>query len=423
MKKTYLNLSFNNTEFHSTALKFRNLSGKIDALLSTGKFWEYSKSQQQHLLSKLRRLFEKLSGFDLKYAMKIAGAALCFTMISGSAKAIPTFQDFNPNNPFDYSEIFGVEVSPIGLPIYDGAFGDINGDGSDDAILLTGCGAAYFEYDEIGKHFEERTGNVNPFRNDCGSYYISAYGLDMGDLDGDGLGDGLDAVTIGSGWLYHYKLIDGKFEIVSGSDINDNHQSGNPYGTQVKFGDVDGDGDLDIVATYCSTGGTHVYSLIQQSDHSFSRSFGFPVCGPISSGTVFEVHINLADMDGDGDDDLFVFTEPNLDSPALAAPSSGPTNPSYYQNNSPASGPFSLVTSGVPLPLADMSGQDFPLLADLDDDGDIDVFTPGNSSGGFNFQNLGGNASAVPIPPLVALLAFAATGFGIFRRNRKKKTE
>jgi hypothetical protein len=417
MKKTYLNLSFKNTEFHSIALKFRNLSTKIDGLLSTGKFWEFSKSQQQHLLSKLRRLFEKLSGLDLKYAMKIAGAALCFTMISGSAKAIPSFQDFNPNNPFDCSEIFGVE----GLSIYDGAFGDISGDGVfDDAILLTGCGAAYFEYDPGDQSFKEKTGDVNPFYGLYGStsYYISAYGLDMADFDGDGV---LDAVTIGSGWLYHYKLIDGKFEYVSGSDINTNHQSGNPYGTQVKFGDVDGDGDLDMVATYACGCSTFIYSLLQQSDHSFISNYGFPVCGPISSSDTYSTHINLADMDGDGDDDLFVFTVPNLGSPApLAIPSSGSTNPKYYQNNAPASGPFTLVTSGVPLPLADMSSEDFPLLADLDGDGDIDVFTPGDS-GGYNFKNL--SAAPVPIPPLVALLAFAATGFGILRRNRKKKRE
>jgi hypothetical protein len=417
MKKTYLNLSFNSIEFHSVALKFKNLSGKIDSLLSTGKFWEFSKTQQQRLLDKLRRLFEKLSGYNLKYAMKIAGAALCFTMISGSAKALPTFDDFvNPTNPFTFSTILGSTNLDV---IIDGAFADIDGDGDDDAILWTYCGPAFFE--NINGQFIENTDpNENPFKYQysCGTFiyydYPYASGIDMADFDGDG---DLDAILIGCGHLTHYQMVSGKFEQVSGSDINVNHGSAFYYGMQVKFGDVDGDGDLDIVGTYCCAG-TYLGTLLQQSNHTFNGVTYYPVCGSISTFSPFSVKIEMADMDGDGDDDLFVFNMCAPTSPGLAVVSSGSSFVNYFENT-PGSGVFSRITSGIPLP-SDLSSDYFPLLADLDGDGDVDVLIPGDG-GATNYQNL--SAPPVPISPLVALIAFAATGFGIFRKNRKKKTE
>jgi hypothetical protein len=423
MKKAYLNLKFNSAEFHSIALKFRNLSGRIDFLMNSGKFWEFSKIQQQRLLDKLRRLFEKLSSLDLKYAMKIAGAALCFTLISGSAKALPTFEDFvNPVNPFSFSTLFGGSFD-TGY-IADGAFADIDGDGDLDAIILTYCGAAYFE-NVNGQYIENEA--ENPFRYSwtcgpgCSGWASMGYigmGIDIADFDGDG---DLDAVLVNSGMLTQYQMVSGLFVYASGSFINENYNSysGAPfqYGSQAKFGDVDGDGELDIVCTYYY-GPAYVGTLIQQSNHTFSAVSGYPICGSISIYPSYSIKINMADMDGDGDDDLFVFNGCAPGSPGLAAPSSGSALINYFENT-PGPGDFSRVTSGIPLP-ADLSPQYFPLLADLDGDGDIDVFTPGNG-GGSNFQNL--SAPPVPIPPLVALLAFAATGFGIFRRNRKKKTE
>jgi hypothetical protein len=414
MKKTYLNLSFNSAELHSLALKLRNLSNKIDAFLNSGKFWEFSKNQQVRLLSKLRRLFEKLSSLDLKYAMKIAGAALCFTLISGAAKALPTFEDFvNPVNPFSFSTLLGNSFDPD--VIADGAFADIDHDGDLDAIVLTYCGAAYFE-NVSGQYIENEA--ENPFRYSGGELmgYIGM-GIDIADFDGL---DGLDAVLVGSGTLTHYKLVSGMFIYAAGSYINSNYSSyPGPFGycSQAKFGDVDGDGDLDIVCPYCNSPGTYIGTLIQQGDHTFSAVSGYPVIGSISTLEAYEIKINMADMDGDGDDDLFVFNGCAPTS-GLAVTSSGSSLINYFENT-PGSGVFSRVTSGIPLP-ADLSTQYFPLLADLDGDGDIDIFTPGNG-GGSNFKNL--SAAPVPIPPIVALLAFAATGFGIFRRNRKKKTE
>ena len=406
MKKVYLNISPKNVDFHSIALKFKNLSTKIDELISNGKFWSFNNNQQEKLVTKLRSLFEKLSSLNPKYALKVAGAAMCFTLIAGTANA-QTFQEWTAGtSPFSFNTVRGhSEYSVI-----DGTFADIDGDGDKDAVLIDGSLANYFENDN--GIFRENSGE-NPFTLG----YFGALGIDIADFDGDG---DLDAIIVlNSGYSYstiieHYEMVDGKFEYVSGSPINNGGNSGSNLsfgpGIQAKFADVDGDGDLDIVgAWYCGIG-----SFLQQSDHNFVLSHSLPLNG--GNGINPNLRLNLADMDGDGDKDLFVFN-PSKGSPGLA----DATENIRYFENTPGSGAFA-SNSNIPLPVADMSGYLVPLLADLDGDGDIDVLIPGNGTEQAAFQNLTGNPS-VPVSPIVALLAFAASGFGVLKRNRKKKVE
>lgn len=420
MKKVYLNISPKGNNIHSVTLKFRNLSAKIDELLNSGKFWAFSQNQQAKMLAKLRSLFEKLSGFNPKYALKIAGTAMCFTLIAGTANG-QSFQEWTP----DTSPISFNTITPNNgniqseYEIRDGVFVDIDNDGDLDAFILTESGPIFFE--NVNGVYTENLLD-NPFTQCCGDFIAGrGTGIDIADFDGDG---DLDAILIdgySSGRLIHYQMqSNGKFEYVSGSPIN-NGSGGSPLylwsGSKAKFADVDGDGDLDIIGTsYCGT----IASYLQQSDNSFTYSSNYPLNSIGIFNSLQYVHINLVDMDGDGDDDLFIF-ERQLEagSPALA---DATANIKYYENT--GSGSFSLNTSAALLPLSQMSDEHFPLLADLDGDGDIDVFIPGGSSGAGQtaFQNLA-NGPVVPVSPFVALLAFAAAGFGIIRKNRKKKVE
>lgn len=428
MKKTYLNISAQSTDFHSIALKFRNLSSKIDELLSSGKFWAISHNQREKMLAKLRNLFEKLSSLNPKYALKIAGAAMCFTLLAGSANA-QSFQEwaagtrpisFNTVNPFeDYTTGY--------YEILDGVFIDTDNDGDNDAIMLTESGPVFFE--NVNGTYTENLPD-NPFAFSCGAtdnFYTWGHGtgIDIADFDGDGDLDALFIDGWNSGELTHYEMnSSGKFVEAHPSFIN--HNSGtvgdNIYmygGFKAKFADVDGDGDLDIVGTYYSG----IAVMIQAASASGYPGFSFNSCMPLGSPLWFpaeDVHINLADMDGDGDEDLFVFVPSGLESPKLG---DAGENIQYYENTS-GSGFFSLNTSAALLPLADMPDNYFPILGDMDGDDDIDVFIPGGESGDGQtaFENLSNNPS-VPVSPFVALLAFAATGFGILKKNRKKKVE
>jgi hypothetical protein len=114
MKKTYLNISAQSTDFHSIAHEIQKPLSKIDELLSSGKFWAISHNQREKMLAKLRNLFEKLSSLNPKYALKIAGAAMCFTLLAGSANA-QSFQEWAAGTrPISFNT---VNQSKITLPV------------------------------------------------------------------------------------------------------------------------------------------------------------------------------------------------------------------------------------------------------------------------------------------------------------------
>lgn len=386
MKKSYLYFSKSNLDFYSISLKFKNVSAKIDALIKSGKFWKLSKKEQNHQVRKLRRLFEKLYGFNPRYAFKIAGAAMCFVFITSKANA----QIFTawPDNPF--SSLTGTYI--------DGAFADIDGDGDNDAILLTDSREPkYFE--NVGGVYTENPG-ANPFQSG-----ERGTGIDIADFNNDGV---LDAIIIdghSSGHITHYRLQSGVFNDLSSDYLNYDdpyNQSSGSY--KAKFNDVDGDGLLDIVIPL-PVGA--IKTLIQQPDHSFIEQLNFPVISVDFGYPAGGIYLNMADMDLDGDDDLFVF--PDYDSSPIG----------YFENTS-GSGVF-VKNLTIPLPISQMSNPMFTLLVDLDGDGDIDVFTPNAPAATSNLRNGVPPAPGVPISTFFAVALFAAAGgYGIFRRKRKR---
>lgn len=387
MKKNYLNLYRKDSNFHSIALKFKNLSAKIDAFINSGQFWSFSKNEQAYLVRKLRRLYKKLSGFNPRYALKIAGAALCFVFISNKVDA-QVFTEW-PGNPF--SSISGTYI--------DGAFADIDGDGDDDAILIDNS------YPYPTPHYFENSGGTyveNSTANPFGSSETGT-GIDIADFDGDG---DLDAIIIDgnySGHVTHYQLTGGIFTVTDTDPIN----AGSYYiyeGYKAKFCDVDGDGDLDIVVA----GGYGTTSLIQGSLHSFASQDYTPITSSDFSYTSAEdLNLNMADMDGDGDEDLFIFDNNN------------PSAAMKYFENTDGSGNFN-PNPTIPLPISQMSNTVFPLLVDLDGDGDIDIFTPNAAASTSNLRNGDVSAPSVSLSPFFALALFAASGFGIFRKHKKR---
>lgn len=126
--------------------------------------------------------------------------------------------------------------------------------------------------------------------------YVTNPGLAAGDVDGDGHCD-LFLCRMGGGSQLYRNLGDWKFEAVPGPEQSPWSQR-SLYGAC--FGDLDGDGDLDLVAT--SLADQSAVFLNDGQGH-FHEDPAFPWSRSPLGGDITPA---LADIDGDGDLDLYV---------------------------------------------------------------------------------------------------------------------
>eukprot|EP00854_Cymbomonas_tetramitiformis_P016958 gene16958-20148_t len=137
----------------------------------------------------------------------------------------------------------------------------------------------------------------------------SAQFVDTGDIDGDG---DLDVVTAGrSCGVAWYENTDGSGTFGSRQEIAVPYNSDFPFQyKRAQAADIDGDGDLDVVAA--SFGQDHV-AWFENTDGS--GTFGtMQVIGTSHSNTQ---HMYAADLDGDGDIDVLVasYSDNKMDTP------------------------------------------------------------------------------------------------------------
>jgi hypothetical protein len=153
--------------------------------------------------------------------------------------------------------------------------------------------------------------------------------------------------------------------------------------------DIDADGDLD--AFLGTTGGTisfflNIGTVTAPSQVLQSGTLGLPDVGD-------EASVAFADMDGDGDLDAFLGSL------------QGTTR--YFRNEGTAT-LASFVEQAGNIGLQDVGASSRPAFADIDDDGDTDLFV-GNSVGEVWFFRNAGNAAA----PQFQMSAQASSNFGI----------
>ncbi len=267
----------------------------------------------------------------------------------------------------------GVDVGANSTP----SLGDLDGDGDPD--LLSGKADGFFTYFEsFAADFIWRTGAANPL-DGLSPGMLSAPA--PGDLDADG---DLDLVAGEYNGVFRYFQNTGSalapaFVARTGTA---NPLNGQDVGARSSpsLGDLDGDGDLDLIAGE-STG---VFFYFENTGSPASPAFiaRTGVANPLNGQDVGAAATPaVRDLDGDG----------NLD--VVAGENDGVFN--YFENTGTAVSPSFLLRTGAANPLDghDLGVRSAPALGDLDGDGDFDVVA-GEQDGVFNyFENTGTAAS------------------------------
>ena len=305
---------------------------------------------------KICKVRGQLSGLHRK--MKLAGSGIAVgVLLSVSAQGQTRIPKFNSRilNPFNFKDI-GAANKP--------AFGDLDGDGDLDALIGESSGNfEYFENTGDAENPSFATNVTNPFS-------LVDIGLrgspTLVDLDGDG---DLDLFAIEKNGLPYYFENEGtatspSFGTATNTPFGISGIVG--YDGRASFADLDGDGDLDLlVGEYYGN-----FNYYENTGTSIAPAFASAVVNPFGLADVgVESAPAFADLDGDGDFDV------------LVGDNTG--NISYFENTGDANNP-AFASETDPFGTGTSEPYSYPTVADIDNDGDLDLFA-GDGEGRIEF--------------------------------------
>jgi len=249
-------------------------------------------------------------------------------------------------DPFD--GVTGSDVSTDTDGTYSVALGDVDGDGDLDLVAGNGTQA---------NRLYLNNGTTAPFSGVSGSDVSTdtdnTLSVALGDVDGDGDLDLIAGNNDQANRLYLNNGTADPFSGVVGSDVS----TDTDFTDAVALGDVDGDGDLDLVA------GNHDQANRLYLNNGTADPFSGVAGSDVSSDADYTMSVTLGDVDGDGDLDL-------------VAGNTGEINRLYLNNGT--ADPFGGV-SGSDVG-ADIRWTESVALGDVDGDGDLDLVA-GNTAG------------------------------------------
>ena len=208
---------------------------------------------------------------------------------------------------------------------------DIDGDGDPDVITIDNYSGSFYVYKNDGNG-DDGDGPIfdNGTAVSIGSQADKAVDIALGDLDGDGDTDVVTRNDKGANFKIFTNNGSGSF--TAGATVNTTSTPDNFV--RIETVDLDGDGDLDIVTRDDQTAA--IETFINNGSGSFSA--GAVISMPAAATN--HVALTTGDFDGDGDQDIV--TRRNSDSALIKYlndgsgnfTESGRANPTYLSNTS-----------------------------------------------------------------------------------------
>lgn len=330
---------------------------------------------------------------SLQLKLGSAGFALSLMLDAGSvdAQQLGPFVQNNEKNPF-YQEFISGNYKKL-------SFADLDNDGDQDVVIGINSGVLLYA-ENVGNaqrpRFIQRTGTGNPFDAISFSTYAAP---ELVDFDGDGDYDLIYAFQDYSEEVRYYQNTDFEddaiigngpnFNLISGAGHPLQNVQGNEFNVKPTVGDLDDDGDLDIMLGQNSGPGNSYNPILYfENTGGFTTPVQFPGLDAFFGDPA--VAPTFFDYDGDGDLDVVVgeqigtiryFKNTDLDP-------SDPTDViigddiAFTELTGPGVNPFDGFDAGSNAVIS---------FVDIDNDGDMDAFVGSSNIFGVMFlRNDGG---------------------------------
>ncbi len=358
-------------------IQLSKLVKRLDELASTGRFQRLSRARQRSLLFRFKKLTRQLglqySGLSLRPAL--LGLLASVGLLAGASQAQAQTPSFGTpvTNPFGLVSVSG-EAKP--------SYADIDNDGDLDLFAGDDNGGINF-FQNIGTatapSFDTLQSSPFGLVAQYGASYVSVHLQDM-DNDGDyDLWYGDDSFNL----IYFQNTGTAaapSFAAPVTNPFSLTVPGGYAYEAKITSGDLDGDGDFDLLVGNSYTD----VAYYQNTGTAAAPAFAAPVLNPFGLAQVGGNYAapSLADLDGDGDLDCTINNNAGV---CFYFENTGTTTAPAF--GTPVSNPFGITT---------VYAYSVAIFADLDGDGDLDL-TQGEGYGDFIYQpdtsGAGGNVA------------------------------